>query len=171
MANVSGNYNLRIQIIRRKITYVKNKIFLIFLVIQKPDKMKNKRLKSLVCIFGICLIFSACGNLIPFEKQLEMAATETNKSCPKMIDETTRLDKVEAFPGKIFQYNYTLINTKKEELDSTVFDSLMREQLLGGVKASPELKIFRDNQVTLIYNYSDKEGMVACKITIKPEEY
>ena len=88
-----------------------------------------------------------------------------------MVDEETRLDKVEAYPGKIFQYNYSMVNLSKAEIDLARFDSAMRAYLLDGIKTVPELKVFRDHQVTLIYSYSDREGKYIDKIIFMPGDY
>ena len=53
------------------------------------------------------------------------AASELNKSCPMMVDQDTRLDNAIALPENVFQYNYTLVNLTKDELDLEKFTAYM----------------------------------------------
>lgn len=52
-----------------------------------------------------------------FDKEMMQAASEINKTCPVMIDEQTRLDNTVALPDNSFQYNYTLVNLTKAEIN------------------------------------------------------
>lgn len=128
----------------------------------------SKNISLLPLLF---LIFMGCGQFSSFDKQLKIAADEINKTCPMMIDSDTQLDKVENFPGKIFQYTYTLINSTKADYDSIQFDSLMKSYVIENIKTNPDLQIFRDNNVTIINNYKDKTGMLIERIIVIPEQY
>lgn len=60
-------------------------------------------------------------------KFLKEVADTMNKSCPMTIDESTRLDNVTTLPSRTLQYNYTLVNNVKDELDiDTIKDYLKK---------------------------------------------
>ena len=112
-------------------------------------------------------IFSPPG----YDKQLMYAASELNKSCPFMVDESTRLDNAVAMPGKVFQYNYTLLQVSKEELDIDTLKKYLEPDVINSVRTSPDLKPFRDNEVTMSYSYKDKAGVFVYKFSVTPDMY
>lgn len=88
-----------------------------------------------------------------------------------MVDEETRLNNVVAMPNNIFQYNYTLVNYEKSEVDVEEFKSYITPNLVNNVKTNPDMKAYRDNDVTLAYNYKDKNGIYILKINVGPDLY
>ncbi|MFM2049204.1 MAG: hypothetical protein RI955_1752 [Bacteroidota bacterium] len=134
---------------------------------------------SLRKFFAIGLIaiatisFSACNLLADkdaFQKVLVKTAEDMNKSCPQTIDAETRLDNLVALPNEL-QYNYTLVNYAKADLNVKTFEDNMRPIILNTAKTNPDLKIFRDNKTTLTYNYKDKEGVFVTKISATEKDY
>jgi len=98
-------------------------------------------------------------------------ATEINKNAPIVVDNDTRLDNCVALPGKIFQYNYTLINTEKSAVNVEEFRQYLSDRLINFVKTSPQMKFARDRDVSVNYNYSDKNGEFILAIKITPQDY
>ena len=88
-----------------------------------------------------------------------------------MIDQYTRLDNTVAFPNKSFQYNYTLINMDKSEVNLDTVKKYIEPGIINNVKTNPDLKIYRENNTTMIYNYRDKNGVFVLKIAVTPEMY
>lgn len=104
------------------------------------------------------------------DKSLKTTAEETNKNCPMYVDSLTRLDNTEALPNKTFQYNYSV------KIDSTTTNinelkTNLRSSILNSIKTSPSLKEFRDNNVTLVYNYSNNSGSFLFKFQFAPSDY
>jgi hypothetical protein len=104
-------------------------------------------------------------------KQLVEAVNEMNKNCPIMVDKETRLDNTMTFPPHKFQYNYTLLNHTKEEIDVKVLEDYVKPILLSNVRTEPRMKVFRDNDVTIVYNYKDKNGAFVLDIPLTPADY
>jgi hypothetical protein len=105
------------------------------------------------------------------DKVLTETANQVNKSCPVIIDKETRLDGVLALPDHIFQYNYTLVNKGKSEVNADTLKAYLEPRIVNNTKTNPDLKGFRDNKTTLVYNYSDKNGVFIFKITVTPDLY
>ncbi|WP_026474535.1 hypothetical protein [Alkaliflexus imshenetskii] len=105
------------------------------------------------------------------DKALVEVAEELNRICPFMVDDETRLDNATVLPGKVFQYGYTLVNFERDSIDVDVFVSHMQPVILNNVKTNPELKTFREQNVTIIYQYNDKNGEHIAKITVSPDLY
>ncbi len=119
-------------------------------------------------VFAVQLIFFKTPS---FDRGMMQAASELNKTCPIMVDKETRLDNAVALPDKIFQYNYTLINIEKDNIDIKALEDYLEPILINGVKTSPELKIYRENKITMAYNYKDKNGEFLFKISVTPGKY
>lgn len=105
------------------------------------------------------------------DKILMNTASEINKTCPAMVDEYTRLDNALALPNSTFQYNYSIINHDKTEINLDTAKKYIEPVLLNRVKTDPDLKYFRDNDVILVYNYRDKNGAFVVKYSVTPDMY
>jgi hypothetical protein len=136
---------------------------------------KKKRIGGLVGgLFGL----TAAIILVPFifksstfNTELKRVAAELNKSCPVMVDNETRLDNAIAMPDKVIQYNYTLVNMSEESMNLQSFNDYMKPLIINNVRTNPDLKSFRDNKVTLVYNYKDQNGVFIIGIAVTPDQY
>lgn len=106
-----------------------------------------------------------------FNKVLMQTASEINKSCPIMVDNATRLDNTIVLPNDIFQYNYTITAYEKDSLNVDQLKKEMEPSILNNVKTNPDLKVFRDNDITMKYYYKDKNGVYLFTISITPSKY
>jgi len=105
------------------------------------------------------------------DKVLMEAASEINKTLPIMVDQYTRLDNTIALPDKSLQYNYTLVELTAEEVNVDTIKKYMEPTIINTVRTSPDLKIYRENKVTMIYNYKDKNGVFVYKLSVTPDMY
>ena len=106
-----------------------------------------------------------------FETELRKTADELNKKCPIMIDSTSRLDNAEVPARKTFQYNCTFITATKADFDSNEFKSSVLPDIIKDFKTSRKVKLFRDNNITVITNYHDKNGEFLIKYALTPKDY
>jgi hypothetical protein len=106
-----------------------------------------------------------------YDKQMMEFASEINKNCPIMIDNATRFDNATPLPGKVFQYNYTLINMVKDSFDAEELKKNLEPSVINFVKSNPEMKTVRVNKVTINYSYRDKNGTFLFTITVTPDLY
>ncbi|KQM49803.1 hypothetical protein ASE55_10030 [Chryseobacterium sp. Leaf201] len=144
---------------------------LIFKYHSKKIIMKNVLRLSAVCL---ALTLVSCNKEKTIDDELKEAAAGMNKLGPQMMSDGIRLDSVSVQPGKIFKYNYTLTEDVKESVspeEIEAFKKQAKEGALAVVKTSPEIKEFRDNDVTMTYFYYDKNGKPTMDFTIIPAEY
>ncbi len=139
-------------------------------------KLNNKNIfGSVVGIiaFGLAYFFvqQVFFNPPSFDKIMMNAASELNESCPIMVDQYTRLDNAVALPENIFQYNYTLVDMTKAEVNPDTVRKYFEPGIINNVKSNPDLKIYRDNKTTMVYNYRDKNGEFVVKFSVTPELY
>lgn len=106
-----------------------------------------------------------------FDKQMKKAAEEVNKKCPVVLDEYSRLDSASTIGDKSFLYYYTLVDLEKSEVNLDTVNKYIRPYIINNVKTNPELKPFRNHQVTMDYNYYDKNGVFVTKISVTPDMY
>lgn len=133
--------------------------------------MKNAIGLSLVCF---TLALTSCSKENKIDDDLKEVAANINKTTPQILADGVRLDSVSAQPGKIFRYNYTLTDDAKEGVSPQqieTFKTSAKEGALQVIKTSPEIKEFRDNNVTMVYTYYDKDGKKTTDFKITPEEY
>jgi len=98
-------------------------------------------------------------------------ANEINSHAPIIVDSTTRLDRVEALPGNIFQYNYTLLTLDKSQIDTNLLKTSGRQSIIDQIKYNPKASIFKDNNIVIQAKYVDKEDKYVGTISIYPNEY
>lgn len=142
-------------------------------------KSKKKLIGLIAGIITFILTFFAAYFLVQqlfnktpsFDKELMKVASEINKTCPIMIDSETRLDNIITVPPKVFQYNYTLINIEKVDIDTLTLKNYLEPNITNFVRTSPQMKYQRDNKVTINYSYKDKEGNYLFMVSVTPEQY
>jgi len=130
---------------------------------------------AILLILALSFAFAACGSKDDADqKALEEAADKLNAQCPMTIDSETVLDNVVASAGKVFQYNYTLVNyastdfTAEEvaELQTTIED-----YLISTIASNSDMAELRDMGTTFKYVYKANDGAELVSITITPDQY
>ena len=106
-----------------------------------------------------------------FDQTLMAVASELNKTCPIMIDAQTRFDNALAFPGNIFQYNYTLINYEKGSIDTLELKKVLQTAIVNNARTNPQMAFFRERKTTLNFYYKDMNGEYVFMITVTPDQY
>jgi len=146
--------------------------------VPKPIKKKTDYKQLAGIIVGVITFFVVYFLMQQFlfkaptvDKIMMKAASEFNALCPIMIDSETRLDNTIALPSKVFQYNYTLVNMEKETVDTVMLKSYLEPNITNVVRTHPDMKIQRDNKVTMQYYYKDKNGNYLFTISVTPEQY
>ncbi|RTY99975.1 zinc ribbon domain-containing protein [Flavobacterium sp. RSP49] len=142
------------------------------LKVMKPKKKLD--LKTLIgVVVGVVVGLFVTQSLFQpsIDKQLAEMASVMNKTCPMNIDEYTTLKNVVALPNKTVQYNYILVGIIKAEVQLDTVKKYVFPGVLQNVKTNPQMKFFRDNNVTLNYYYSDKNGEFVTQYAVKPEMY
>ena len=137
-------------------------------------KVQINRIIPIFLVFTgvlVILLVKHCFSGSTHEKELLDVAYEINSSCPVMIDEDTRLDSACVFPNKTLQYKYTMVKVLKDSIDIPILHANLESAILNSVKTNPELKFYRDNNVTMIYYYQDKIGRLVTIIKITPDQY
>jgi hypothetical protein len=107
-------------------------------------------------------------------KMLKKFASEINKTMPIVVESGLRCENVNALLGRKFQYNFTLTNLLKEEVDTSMIKNFIVKSkpiLTNAIRTDPTMELFRQQKVILIYTYRDKYSNYLYNISIKPEDY
>ena len=104
------------------------------------------------------------------DQALVTTANQTNKTLPMMVDKETRLDATMAAPNKTFVYHYTLVNLNAADVPKDRLITVLRPKVLANYKTNPGLNSFRNNGVTMDYQYSDKSGVFVGEFTVGPKD-
>lgn len=142
-------------------------------------KMIQHFLLALVLLCSV-IVIPGCNTVKDsvIDSVLVETANQINAQCPMTIDSDTRLDNTSALPGKVFQYNYTLVNYSKSKMTDSevkeiqrIIQDELRPFILNGIKSSSEMKALKDYGVTFKYVYKTSDGFELSVLTIKPSEY
>jgi hypothetical protein len=102
--------------------------------------------------------------------ELVKAADSINKNSLVWIDSMTEFLRAQSLPNKILQYNYAVkIDTNKYDIRK--LRELSRKGIFDRFIMTPACKVFRDNNVTIIYNYTDMKNESLYKLVFSPDTY
>lgn len=138
--------------------------------------MNSTTKKQILPLIGMALSFLAisfafgCSSAQSFDKELLKVSKELNKTCPYAVDKDTRLDNTLAIE-KTLQYNYTLVNMTVDSMNVDNIKAYVEKNAINNIKTNPDMKLYRDNNVTLAYSYKDKNGVFLFKIDVTPDKY
>lgn len=139
---------------------------------KEPQKQNYVKSIIIFVVFFAAAFFGTKLIMKPsVDKELEKVVAETNKNCPMSLDQYTTLKNVVTLPNKTIQYNCQLNQITKAEIDMKIVKENVFPQLLKNAKENPQVKSFRDNDVTIKYNYVDKNGEFVTEYVITPEMY
>ncbi|MBW1658140.1 hypothetical protein [Flavobacterium quisquiliarum] len=131
----------------------------------------------LLVVIGIALVVAVYFQFFLTEEaeetntEITELVTKYNKNCPLTIQEGIRLDSVSLTEERTVQYNLTLMNVVQETAETDVIKEEIEKSLLSTAKSNPGLQVFRDNDYTLNYSYSDKKKVFLFAIKILPDQY
>ncbi|MEO7976897.1 hypothetical protein [Flavobacterium sp.] len=108
---------------------------------------------------------------VPVNTEISELVVQYNKNCPLTIQEGIRLDSVSLPKEKVVQYNLTLVKVEKTTAEIQTIKENIEASLVSTAKANPGLKTFREQNYTLIYDYSDKKKAHLFDVTITSDQY
>ena len=100
---------------------------------------------------------------------LSATAKIMNKQLPIMVDDDTRFDQAVS-EGEKFQYQYTLVNYKADELDGAKLKGILQGQLLKQTCTSRNLKSLIKRGTTISYYYAGKDKKKVMSVDIQPSQ-
>ena len=80
-----------------------------------------------------------------------------NKSCPTMLDESTRLDYTEIDTNGFLHYVYTMLESLTN-IDQTKFKKIQAATILEKYNLDHDFRFYKENGIKLRYTYNDKHN-------------
>jgi hypothetical protein len=124
-------------------------------------------------IIGICVGISTFIHLQhseSVEEKLAQTSKHLNARLPMNVDSDTRWDTTAPGPGKCLTYCYTLVNVSKNEINLGEVTAKIKPKLLLYYRTSPDMKLFKENRVTLRFMFKDKVGETVTLIEVSPDD-
>jgi hypothetical protein len=103
--------------------------------------------------------------------KLSEMARELNASTPVMLDRYTRFDEASVTQDNVFRYRYTVLNTANPDSLVQHLSQSLTENIRKEFSANPQLRIFRDNHVSIEYIYQDEDNRMIRTLRIEPKDY
>lgn len=137
---------------------------------------KSKKGKVIGIIVGIIAFTLSYYGIQEFFKkdlgsEMKSAAMELNKQTPMQVDQFSRLDSASTKGKTDFFYHYTLFDLEKSEVNLDTVNKYIRPDLIENIKNNRDLKVYRDNNITMNYRYYDKNGIFVTEISVTPDLY
>jgi hypothetical protein len=129
--------------------------------------------KQSACLGIVFAVLAACGvkdpqtgkpgNLTPREsllvtRKLAQIAGQANQASPVDVDADTRLDGAQAGPGLKLTSRYTLVNSRSQGLDTTVFQRKLTPAIKEASCDNSELRPLIDQGVVVVLEYRGADG-------------
>lgn len=143
----------------------------------KPEKENKKKIliSVVVTVIAFFIAFFSVQYFMSsnskIDKQFTEIASEINKNCPILVDRDTQLNNVITLPNKTIQYNYTLINYTRADINIEEAKKFVFDNSLNTIINSPEMEYLRSKDAIFYYSYKDKNGEFLFKVKVKPEDY
>jgi hypothetical protein len=139
----------------------------------KEPKNKSKIIGLVIGIIIFALAYFGAQQFFKddFDDEMIKAAIELNKKLPVQVDKFSRLDSAATKSKSSFTYYYTLLNIEKSEVYPDSVYKYMKPGIIENIKTNPDLKMYRDNDITMEYRYYDKNGDFAVNISVPPNLY
>jgi hypothetical protein len=145
----------------------------------KISKNKSSTMKIIVSAIGtVSLVLStvSCSSFVKevtdkgIEQSLVQTSSEMNKKLPMMIDKATRLDTVTPAPNKTLMYKYTLVDITKAGIDVAKVQKTLKPTILEAYKTNPEMQKLRAAEISLKFQYYDKNGTFITDVEVHPSD-
>lgn len=122
----------------------------------------------------LALILLTCGCASPVDPavtaRLKQEVAAFNSNAQQVTDSGIRMDSAST-SGRRLRFNFTLLNNRKSDFDSTVFAERAKADVFATLSSGANAAFFRDNGIRITYNYYDRSGALISTVAIQPEDY
>ncbi len=120
-----------------------------------------------ISLIGIIIFCTNCKNPFTYQ-QLKYSAASLNKKMPGYNeDSSVRFDKVVVIPDDTVVYERTILKNKNWK----VLRIGMEKEAIDSMRSGQSLKFYRDNNISIVYNFRDKHKNLVFSISVTPDKY
>ncbi len=136
--------------------------------------MKKSRMKitavfacGILCVTLLCSCGKPKDQKILDEETVEQIRT-ANESLPVMLDDDTRLERIEGGPGNRMTYHCTLVKYSSEQLPKELFDKEIAPIIKKNNLSNYSLLTYFRKGITVIYSYKGNDGVHISDVVLDP---
>ena len=104
------------------------------------------------------------------ENELKELTIKHNKTLPMMLNPDVRMDSLTSTKNSLL-YHATLLHIEKDSVDLDALKKMMKDNLEKDVSGKDKFVAFRENKVSIVYRYCDKNKKDLFSITIAPDKF
>ena len=137
----------------------------------EPEQNKNKkylRTAIIIITIGIAVLKVLNGD-DKKTKYLKHLTKSYSSELPKTLDGNTRWDSVSYDEDSNLVCYHTLLNFEADVIDRTIFIDEIGEKVDEEYESSSDFEDIRDLGISIIYNYSGKNGKFIASIKVPRE--
>lgn len=134
-------------------------------------KMKSSILITLIGITILIPMQQCTDQKSSFHNTLVQVSKETNKHCPKMIDEYTRFDSTSVVSANILQYYYTIMTDDLALQDTTNVKDILIKDEANKIRSNTDLNLLKENKTVFAHLYRDKNGKYSFSYSVTSDMY
>lgn len=101
------------------------------------------------------------------ERELLLLAHNTNKQLPAMLDDETRLDRVELTYGLVLSMHHTLVGIERLDIDAEEFRNLAFEHLKKTVCDDAATRVHLNMNAIYAYTFNSDSGTYVTSVFIE----
>jgi hypothetical protein len=124
-------------------------------------------------VLGVLMLVANAFKVYESDKVTEQNLLETadllNRSLPIMVDNVTKLHRVSSEKNTL-TYHYQIVGMNPSMIDPATIYKRMRPQLVSQACASPDMKPFFQNGVTVAYSYTGSNNIMLARIEVTPND-
>jgi len=106
-----------------------------------------------------------------FDGKLKEYCNLSNKSGPQMISQNTRADSVGIGQGRTLIHYLSLPYLSKKDVNIDSMRQALSNSLTPNIRTDEKMQILRDNDVTFVFKYYDKDKIEVLDFLVKPSDY
>ncbi|MDD5706539.1 MAG: hypothetical protein PHR35_11480 [Kiritimatiellae bacterium] len=128
-------------------------------------RLRNTRSQTKVAMWTI-LVFVVAGMLRMSYCWNQAVVREINATCPKMLDEVTRMDGATAGPGKLVTIRETVLAMDGATTDMVAWRTTIAPRIRASSAQAPGIRKLLAAGTTVIYQYNGRDGVIIDKIKL-----
>ena len=102
------------------------------------------------------------------DKEIMALVDKMNAGLPKDLDDDTRLERIDAGPGRRLTYVCTLVNYSSKDISKAAFDREVAPYVKQGLMTNQGLyPLFRKN-IVIVYRYLGNDGVYISEVVMRP---
>jgi hypothetical protein len=120
-----------------------------------------------ISLISLIILCTSCKNPFTYQ-QLKYSAAYVNKKMPGYNEDSSiRFDKIVVIPDDTVVFERTLLKNK----NWSVLKVKMEKEAIDSMRSGQSFKMFRENNVSIIFNFRDRQGNPVFSICVTPDKY